>query len=95
MRHAPAPAVAAPGRHAPAPAAAPAAGLWLQRSVVVLWILAGSIVLLLVLSRLFAAAVPVPDSGAGTSAGAGPGPYYYSPGYYPGERAGRGFIQVP
>ena len=79
----------------PLPAAAPAAGQWLQRSVVVLWILAGSIVLLLVLSRLFAAAVPVPDPGAGSPAGAGAGPYYYSPGYYPGGRAGRGFIQVP
>ena len=93
VRHAPAP--RGPARHAPAPAVAPAAGQWLQRSVVVLWILAGSIVLLLVLSRLFAAAVPVPDPGAGSSAGAGAGPYYYSPGYYPGGRAGRGFIQVP
>ena len=90
-----APAPRAPARQAPAPAVAPAAGQWLQRSVVVLWILAGSIVLLLVLSRLFAAAVPVPDPGAGSPAGAGAGPYYYSPGYYPGGRAGRGFIQVP
>jgi eukaryotic-like serine/threonine-protein kinase len=95
VRQAPAPTMLAPVRHPPAPAAAPAAGQWLQRSVLALWILAGSIVLLLVLSRLFAAAVPVPDSGAGTSAGAGPGPYYYSPGDYPGGRAGRGFIQVP
>ena len=95
VRHTPAPAVVAPVRHAPALAAAPAAGLWLRRSVVVLWILAGSIVLLLVLSRLFAAAVPVPDPGAGSTAGARVGPYYYSPGYYPGERARRGFIQVP
>jgi hypothetical protein len=87
--------VVTPVRHAPAPAAAPAAGEWLRRSVVVLWILAGSIVLLLVLSRLFAAAVPVPDPGAGSSAGAGAGPYYYSPGYSPGARSGRGFIQVP
>jgi hypothetical protein len=81
----------APVRHAPAPTA----GQWLGRTVVVLWIVAGSIVLLLVLSRLFAAAVPVPDPGAGSSAGAGVGPYYYSPGYYPGGRSGRGFIQVP
>jgi hypothetical protein len=87
---------AAQAPRAPArPAPAPAAGRWLQRSVVVLWILAGSIVLLLVLSRLFAAAVPVPDPGAGSPAGAGVGPYYYSPGYYQGERAGRGFLQVP
>jgi hypothetical protein len=87
---------AAQAPRAPArPASAPAAGRWLQRSVVVLWILAGSIVLLLVLSRLFAAAVPVPDPGAGSPAGAGVGPYYYSPGYYQGERAGRGFLQVP
>ena len=42
--------------------------LWLRRAVVVAWIVAGTAVLLLVLSRLFAAAVPVPDGG---SAGAG------------------------
>ena len=37
--------------------------LWLRRAVVVAWIVAGTAVLLLVLSRLFAAAIPVPDSG--------------------------------
>ena len=103
----PAPAPRVPARQAPAravapapaptlaPAVAPAAGLWLRRSVVVLWILAGSIVLLLVLSRLFAAAVPAADPGRGSPAGAGAGPYYYSPGYYPGGRNGRGSIEIP
>jgi hypothetical protein len=70
-----------------------AAALWLRRAVVVLWIVAGSAVLLLVLSRLFAAAVPVPYSGggAGVSAGGGGTPYYqYNPGgYYPGNGVGR------
>ena len=97
-RHAPAPATAVPVarvRQVPAPAMSPLAGVWLRRSVVALWILAGSIVLLLVLSRLFAAAMPVHDAGVGSSAGAGVGPYYYSPGYYPRGRAGRGFAQVP
>ena len=89
-------------RQPPAPAVAPAAGPWLRRSVVALWIVAGTVVLLVVLSRLFAAAVRVPDSGAGPTAGAGAGPYsyqYYNPGYYPGGRGDRagstGLIQVP
>lgn len=89
-------------RQPPAPAVAPAAGLWLRRSVVALWIVAGTVVLLVVLSRLFAAAVRVPDSGGGSTAGDGAGPYsyqYYNPGYYPGGRGDRagsaGVIQVP
>jgi hypothetical protein len=61
------------------------AAMWLRRTVVVLWIVAGSAVLLLVLSRLFAAAVPVPDSGAGATPS-----YQYNPGgYYPGNGLGR------
>jgi len=50
--------------------------LWLRRAVVVAWIVAGTAVLLLVLSRLFAAAVPVPDggnAGAGSQFGSGGG----------------------
>ena len=43
--------------------------LWLRRAVVVAWIVAGTAVLLLVLSRLFAGAIPVADGG-GTGAGA-------------------------
>jgi hypothetical protein len=70
--------------------------------VVALWVLAGSVVLLLILSRLFASAIPVPDSGGGSPAGAGVAPYsdqYYNPGYYPGGRGERGgpdgIIQIP
>ena len=37
--------------------------LWLKRAVVVAWLVAGTAVLLLLLSRLFAAAVPIPDGG--------------------------------
>jgi eukaryotic-like serine/threonine-protein kinase len=91
----------APGRPISS-AVSPAAGLWLRRTVVALWIVAGTAVLLVVLSRLFAAAVPVPDSGGGASAGSGADPspyYYYNPGYYPGGRGGQGgptgIIQVP
>ena len=47
---------------------------WLKRAVVVAWIVAGTAVLLLVLSRLFAAAIPVPDGGsAGSGSQFGPG----------------------
>jgi hypothetical protein len=99
----PAPAVAlpaavrpAPPRAAlpqPAPRRAPARRapdlVWLRRTVLVLWIVAGSVVLLLVLSRLFADAVPAPDSSGG---GASPAYQYY----YPGGRGGQnGFIQTP
>ncbi len=91
---APAAAVARPV--APATAGWPAfpgvqlhGALWLRRAVVVAWIVAGSAVLLLVLSRLFAAAVPVPGGG-NASAGSqfGPGansPYIYQH-YDPGRR---------
>jgi hypothetical protein len=64
--------------------------LWLRRAVVVAWIVAGTAVLLLVLSRLFAAAVPVPDGGsAGAGSQFGPGansPYIYQY-YYPRSRS--------
>ena len=77
-------------------AAAPAllqlnGALWLKRAVVVAWIVAGTAVLLLVLSRLFASAVPVPsggDAGAGSQSQFGPGanrPYIYQ--YYPRSRS--------
>ncbi len=100
-----APAVARPAA-APAVATAlssPAAAVWLRRIVIVLWIVAGSAVLLVVLSRLFAAAVPGWDSGAGPAAGTGSSPYgnqYYDPGYYPGGRGGlqggsTGIVQLP
>jgi hypothetical protein len=97
------PAVARPAPAPPSPArsGSPAAGLWLRRTVVALWILAGTAVLLVVLSRLFAGAVPVPDSSGGVSAGGGGAPYYQYdyPGYYPGARGGdgdpAGIFQVP
>lgn len=61
------------------------AAVLLRRAVIVLWLVAGSAVLLLVLSRLFAAAVPVADSGAGVTPS-----YQYNPGgYYPGGGVGR------
>jgi hypothetical protein len=61
----------------------------------VAWIVAGSMVLLLVLSRLFAAAVPTVPSGGGAGVGSefGPGatsPYTYQ--YYPRSRADPGFV---
>jgi len=71
-----------------------AAAVWLRRTVIVLWIVAGSAVLLVLLSRLFAAAVPVPGSGGGSPTGTRgtPGYYqYYDPGQggYPGGGGGR------
>ena len=89
--------VVAPGALSPAAGATPPAlqlngALWLKRAVVVAWIVAGTAVLLLVLSRLFASAVPVPGGGA-AGAGSqsqsqfGPGsgsPYIYQ--YYPRPR---------
>ncbi|MBV9940837.1 MAG: hypothetical protein JO262_01815 [Solirubrobacterales bacterium] len=93
---------ATPARAAPAWPSSPAAGLWLRRSVVAVWIVAGTLVLLVVLSRLFADAVPVPDTGGGAPTGAGAPAYryqYYNPGYYPTGRGGQGgptgIIQVP
>lgn len=92
-----APVHAAPVRPAPAWAGpSRAAGLWLRRAVVTLWIVAGAVVLLVVLSRMFAAAVPVPESDPtlGSPAGAGvPRTYRY---YDPDGRGGQGLIiQVP
>ncbi len=67
-----------------------AGAVWLRRAVVVAWIVAGSLVLLVVLSRLFAAAVPVPGDGAGGGGGGlgggGLSPYYYQY-YVPRPRA--------
>ncbi len=65
-----------------------AGAVWLRRAVVVAWIVAGSLVLLVVLSRLFAAAVPVPGDGVTgvTGAGGGLSPYYYQY-YVPRPRA--------
>ncbi len=77
--------------------------LWLRRAVVVAWIVAGTAVLLLVLSRLFAAAIPVPDTGnagAGSQLGSGAtSTYLYQPYYYPTPRTVQpgspGFGNVP
>jgi hypothetical protein len=71
------------------------AALWVRRAVAVAWVVAGTAVLLLVLSRLFAAAVPVVPSGGGAGVGSqlGPGatsPYIYP--YYPRARAVPGFV---
>lgn len=103
-----APAPVAPARHAPGRAipgaSSSAAGLWLRRGVVALWLLAGTAVLLVVLSRLFAAAVPVPGYGGASPAGAGGAPYYYrgdnpGRGYFSGGRGAQGdptgIVQVP
>jgi len=63
--------------------------LWLRRAVVVAWIVAGAAVLVLVLSRLFAAAIPVADGGTGSQYGSGAnGPYIYQY-YYPRPRSVR------
>jgi hypothetical protein len=86
-----APGALAPGALAPRasrpalPGVQPSGALWLRRAVVVAWIVAGSAILVLVLSRLFAAAVPVPEGG---SAGAGTqvAPGYAYPYYYPGRQ---------
>ena len=96
----------APGRGAlarPALAVAqPGGALWLRRAVVVAWIVAGTAVLLLVLSRLFASAIPVPDSGNAGGSQFGPGansPNLYQPYYYPRPRtalpASPGFGTIP
>jgi len=68
---------------------------WLRRAVAVAWVVAGAAVLVLLLSRLFAAAIPtVPsDGGAGVGSQLGPGvtsPYDYQ--YYPRSRAVPGFV---
>ncbi|MBV8218141.1 MAG: hypothetical protein JO325_06745 [Solirubrobacterales bacterium] len=86
----------------------PSGALWLRRAVVVAWVVAGALVLLLALSRLFAAAIPtVPsDGGAGAASQFGQGatsPYTgsqfgrgagspYPYQYYPRARAVPGFV---
>lgn len=67
----------APARRQSAPAArpAPAAGAtWLRPAVVVMWLIAGTAVLALILSRLFAAAVPAQNPGSSIAY-----PQYYVP----------------
>jgi eukaryotic-like serine/threonine-protein kinase len=71
----PAPVMRPAAARAVAVANSTTAAVWLRRAVIVLWIVAGTAVLLVLLSRLFAAAVPVPVSGSGPPA------YQY---YYPG-----------
>ena len=88
-RVAPAAAPVAPAR-APQPALAwpqVAGALWLRRAVAVAWIVAGSLVLLVVLSRLFAAAVPLPTPDGDTGAGVGRNNLYQYQYYYPRPRA--------
>jgi hypothetical protein len=70
--------------------------MWLRRAVVVAWIVAGTAVLLLVLSRLFAGAIPGPDSGnPGAGSQFAPDtnqqPYTYRY-YYPRDR---GYLLLP
>lgn len=91
---------AARPQHPPFPQIQPNGALWLRRAVVVAWIVAGTAVLLLVLSRLFASAIPVPDGGtAGAGSQFGPGTYIYQPYYYPRPRtappASPGFSVLP
>jgi eukaryotic-like serine/threonine-protein kinase len=78
-----------------AAAGSTSAALWLRRTVIVLWIVAGSVVLLLVLSRMFAAAVPTPDLGVTPSYQPAPGGYYQGGGYYLGGGGGRNIQVVP
>jgi hypothetical protein len=89
---APAPALRPAPARAVAVANSTAATTWLRRVVIVLWIVAGTAVLLVVLSRLFSAAVPVPDSSGGSSPGALGAPYYYPGGGRFGQ--GPGNVQV-
>jgi hypothetical protein len=75
--------------------------VWLRRAVVVAWIVAGTAVLLLLFSRLFAGAIPAPQGGnAGAGSTFGPGttsPYLYQG--YPRNREVLpqypGFSQAP
>jgi hypothetical protein len=83
------------GVGAPAVPASPVSHAWLRRAVVVLWLVAGTIVLAIVLSRLFAAAVPPFGDGTSAGAGAGSSAYQYNypsgyPGGYPGGGLGQG-----
>lgn len=76
----------------------PAAGVWLRRAVVVAWIVAGTAVLALLLSRMFADAIPVPGNGRfgqGSSAGATT-PYVWPYGYYvPQQQTQAGNVTGP
>jgi hypothetical protein len=74
--------------------------VWLRRAVVVAWIVAGTAVLLLLFSRLFAGAIPVPEggnSGAGSTFGPGTTSQYLYQGYPRREILPQypGFSQVP
>ena len=69
-------------------AARPARNEWLRRGVLALWLVAGTIVLFLLFSRLFAAAIPSTPSGAG-SPGALQGEQN-TPSYYYGAPGGQG-----
>ena len=86
---------AAPRSAVPNPA--PRAGaLWLRRAVVVLWIVGGTVVLALILSRLFAGAIPVSGDGGSSSGAGAQAPYLYQPyGYPDGRGGGGGAIQLP
>ena len=56
----------------------------MRRTVVVMWIVAGTAVLFLILARLFSAAVPTPDQGQGVVAvGSGLPARVYGSGGYP------------
>ncbi|MBV9049460.1 MAG: hypothetical protein JOY58_14385, partial [Solirubrobacterales bacterium] len=68
----------------PAPPASARIGA--GRTVAILWILAGTVVLFLLLSRLFAAAIPQGIEGGATGVGGGAGgvvPYTYRYSYPP------------
>ncbi len=75
--------------------------VWLRRAVVVAWIVAGTAVLLLLFSRLFAGAIPVPqggNAGAGSTFGPGITSSYQYQGYPPNREVlpqYPGFSQVP
>jgi hypothetical protein len=61
-------------------------GVWLRRTVAVAWVVAGTAVLLLVLSRLFADAVPSPGGGNLSGGGNGASVYQYA---YPRSQTGQ------
>ncbi len=85
---------ARPSPHASAPIGA-------RRTVAILWILAGTVVLFLLLSRLFAAAIPQGIEGGATGVGGGAGggvPYTYRYSYPPpggGQFRGAGQALFP
>lgn len=77
---APGPMVAS--RPAPAAAGGPASPLWLRPAVVALWIVAGTVVLALVLSRMFADAIPTYPARGPTPAGYNAAAGYHATGGY-------------